>query len=169
MVPVAKNDKYEVKMISGARSLFFTFMLRISMNFFKFSWFCTFGAWGKETLALLRFCKAVMQMLTGKAIFGSDYNICTCQCPAKVDIKISRKKMKIWFSLFKNWNKNLIHSFWEVKSEMKMLRDRDQEVKFLEKSFEKFPPLAFECIVVLPPSLMAFFASFNFLHAICWI
>ena len=67
---------------------------------------------------------------------------------------------------------------------MKMAQDRDQEVKFLENSrelkisFKKnsrnyrkpkkkkvlksrpsfFPPLAFECTVVLPPSLMAFFA-----------
>ena len=96
------------------------------------------------------------------------------------------------FSRNEKWNKNLIHSFREVKSEMKMPRDR--EVKFLENSREFkiswkfsrnsrkpkkekvfksrpsfFPPLAFECIVVLRPSLMTFFASFNFLHAICWI
>ena len=111
--------------------------------------------------------------------------------------------MKIWFTLFEKWkvkwksdslfsrnekwNKNLIHSFREVKSEMKMPRDRDREVKFLENSREFtiswkfsrncrkpkkkkvftsrpsfFPPLAFECIVVLPTSLMEFFSSFNF-------
>ena len=39
---------------------------------------CTFGPWGEETLALLRFCKkAVMQMLTdsGNPIFASHYNL----------------------------------------------------------------------------------------------
>ena len=34
------------------------------------------------------------------------------------------------------WNENLIHSFREVKSEMKMPWDRDREVKFLENSQE---------------------------------
>ena len=82
-------------------------------------------------------------------------------------------KLYSLFSRSEKWNENLIHSFREVKSEMKMPRDR--EVKFLENSWEFkiswkfsrnspkpkkkkvfksrpsfFPPLAFECIVVLP-------------------
>ena len=40
------------------------------------------------------------------------------------------------FSRSEKWNKNLIHSFREVKSEMKMPRDWDREVTFLENSQE---------------------------------
>ena len=46
------------------------------------------------------------------------------QCPARADIESSRSEM--------------IHPFRELKSEMKMPRDRDREVKFLEKSREIF-------------------------------
>ena len=58
------------------------------------------------------------------------------QCPARVDIGSLRSE---------NWNNNLVHSFWEwrmkmprsrMKSEMKMPRDWDREVKFQNNSRE---------------------------------
>ena len=59
------------------------------------------------------------------------------QCPARVDMESSTSekwKVKIWLTLFEKWNENLIHSFRELKSEMKMPQDR--EVKVLENSRE---------------------------------
>ena len=47
-----------------------------------------------------------------------------------------KSEMKIWFTFFEKWNENLIQSFPEVMSEMKMPRDRDREVKFLKNSRE---------------------------------
>ena len=38
------------------------------------------------------------------------------------------------FSRSAKWNQNAFTLFWEVKSEIKMLRDRDREVKILENS-----------------------------------
>ena len=97
-----------------------------------------------------------------------------------------KSEMKIWFILFENdkWNGNALKSRSRMKSELKMLRDRDREVKFLENSREILenqrtkkilksslpfhPPIGFECIVVLPPSVMTFlFCILQFaLHAI---
>ena len=49
--------------------------------------------------------------------------------------KVKWKSVSL-FLRSEKWNENLIHSFREVKSEMKMPRDRDREVKFLENSRE---------------------------------
>ena len=40
--------------------------------------------------------------------------------------------MILYFRYYKTSNENLIHSFLEVKSEMKMPQNRDREVKFFE-------------------------------------
>ena len=49
-----------------------------------------------------------------------------------------KSEIKMWFTNFENekWNENALISRSRVKSEMKMPRDRDREVKFLENSRE---------------------------------
>ena len=76
------------------------------------------------------------------------------QCPARVDIEISRSEseknslslfvrevkseMKIWFTHFENekWKANALNSRSRVKSEMKMPWDRDREWKVKWKCLE---------------------------------
>ena len=76
------------------------------------------------------------------------------QCPARVDIGISRSEkwnenllhsfrevkseMKIWFTHFENekWNEKALRSRTRMKSEMKMAQDRDREWKVKWKCIE---------------------------------
>ena len=103
-----------------------------------------------------------------------------CKVSCIISLIFLQKKSKIWnsFTLFENekWNENALRSRSRVKSEMKMPRDRDREVKFLENSreilenpefFLIYPLCVFKCLLKLHTWVNAnlhWLHLFEFLH-----
>ena len=97
--------------------------------------------------------KTFLKMVYKQIYQTSEKQTCK-QCPARVDIGISRSEkwnenllhsfrevkseMKIWFTHFENekWNEKALRSRTRMKSEMKMAQDRDREWKVKWKCIE---------------------------------
>ena len=99
-------------------------------------------------------CQQLKWCLPSNTLNWSKRERSSLQCPARMDIGISRSEkwnenllhsfrevkseMKIWFTHFENekWNEKALRSRSRMKSEMKMAQDRDREWKVKWKCFE---------------------------------